>query len=152
MESNFSIRQTLRLARQCTQRDLRDTWTCLTPYTAETLTVSGESMLPAVWLLCLRATSLLPLSLVGAGEDAQTGPLLYRLYVMYLAGLSARRAAEEAAKAGGDAASTVFGPARGRGPDWRQGYGWGLLVDGPLRRAPARYPLRLPQGPLAGWP
>ena len=108
--------------------------------------------LPAVWLVCLRATGLLPLGLVGAGEDAQAGRLLYRLYGMYLAVLSARRAVEEAAKMGGDAASTVFGPTWGRGPDSRQGYGWGQLADGLLRPAPARDPLQLPQGPLAGWP
>ena len=67
--------------------------------------------LPAAWPVCLKATGLLPLALVGAGEDAQVGRLLYRLYGMYLAVLSARRAAEEAARLGGDVASTVFGPA-----------------------------------------
>ena len=89
---------------------------------------------------------------MGAGEDAQAGRLLYRLYGMYLAVLSARCAAEEAARLGGDVASTVFGPARGRGPDSRHGYGWEQLPDGPLLPAPARDPLQLPQGPLAGWP
>ena len=44
LDSNLSIRQTLRLPRQCTQRDLADTRTRLTRYTAETLTVSGGSM------------------------------------------------------------------------------------------------------------
>ena len=44
VESKLSIRQTLRLPPQCTQRDLRDTQTPLTPYTAEKLTVSGRSM------------------------------------------------------------------------------------------------------------
>ena len=44
VESNLSIRPSLRLPRQCTQRDLRDTRTRLTPYTAETLTVSGGSI------------------------------------------------------------------------------------------------------------
>ena len=108
--------------------------------------------LPAAWPVCLKATGLLPLALAGAGEDAQAGQLLYRLYGMYLAVLSARRAAEEAARLGGDVASTVFVPARGGGPDSRQGYGWEQLADGPLRPAPALDPLQLPQGPLAGWP
>ena len=58
----------------------------------------------AAWPVCLRATGLLPLALVGDGEDAQAGRLPYRMYGMYLAGLSARRAAEEAARLGGDAA------------------------------------------------
>ena len=44
LDSNLSIRQTLRLPRHCTQRDLADTRTRLTRYTAETLTVSGGSM------------------------------------------------------------------------------------------------------------
>ena len=44
VESNLSIRQTLRLPRQCTQHNLHDTPTRLTPYTAETLTVSRGSM------------------------------------------------------------------------------------------------------------
>ena len=83
---------------------------------------------------------MLPLALVGEDEDAQAGRLLYRLYGMCLAVLSARRAAEEAVRLGGDAASTVFGPAQGRGPDSRQGYGWEQLADGPLRPAPARDP------------
>ena len=79
------------------------------------------------------------------------GQLLYRLYGMYLAVLLAR-CAMEALRLGGDAASTVFGLARGRGPDSRQGYGWEQLVDGPLRPAPAQEPLQLLQGSLAGWP
>ena len=73
--------------------------------------------LPAGWPACLKATGLLPLNLVGAGEDAQARRLLYRLYSMYLTVLSARRTSEEAVRLGGDAASTVFGPARGQGPD-----------------------------------
>ena len=44
LDSNLSIRQTLRSPRQCTQRDLADTRTRLTRHTAETLTVSGGSM------------------------------------------------------------------------------------------------------------
>ena len=74
------------------------------------------------------------------------------MHAVYLAVLSARRPAEEAARLGGDVASTVFGPARGRGPDLRQGYEWEQLADGPLRPASARDSLQLPQGPLAGWP
>ena len=73
--------------------------------------------LPAAWPVCLRAAGVLPLALVGEGEDAHAGQLLYGLYGRYLALLSARRAAEEAARLGGDAASTVFVPARGRGLD-----------------------------------
>ena len=46
----------------------------------------------------------------------------------------------------------VFGPAWGRGPDSRRGYGGEQLADGPLRPALARDPLQLRQGPLAGWP
>ena len=73
--------------------------------------------LPAAWLVCLRATGLPPLALVGVGEDARAEQLLYLLYGMYLVVLCAHRAAEEAARLGGDAASTVFGPVRGPGPD-----------------------------------
>ena len=108
--------------------------------------------LPAAWPVCLKATGLLRLALVGAGEDAQAGRRLYRLYGMYLAVLWACRAAEEEARLGGGVASTVFGLARGRGPVSRQGYGWEQLADGPLRPAPERDPLQLLQGPLAGWP
>ena len=61
---------------------------------------------------------------------------MYRLYSMYLAVLLARRAAKEVAGLGGDVASTVFGPARGWGPDSRQGYRWEQLADGPLRPDP----------------
>ena len=46
--------------------------------------------LPAAWPVCLRATALLPLALVGESEDTQAGRLLYRLYAMCLAVLSAR--------------------------------------------------------------
>ena len=49
-------------------------------------------------------------------------------------------------------ASTVFGLARGRGPDSRQGYGWVQLAAGPLRPAPARDLPQLAPGPLAGCP
>ena len=89
---------------------------------------------------------------MGEGEEAQAERLLCRLYGMYLAILSACRAVEEAARLGGDTASTVFGPVRGLGPDSRRGYGWEQLADGPLRPIPARDPLQLPHGPLAGWP
>ena len=44
LDSNLSIRQTLRLPRHCTQRDSANTRTQLTRYTAETLTVGGGSM------------------------------------------------------------------------------------------------------------
>ena len=96
--------------------------------------------LHAAWPVCLRATGLLPLTPVGEDEDAQAGRPLYRLYGMYLAVLSARRAAEAAVRLGGDAASTVFGPARGHGLDSRRGYGWEQPADGPLRPTPARDP------------
>ena len=42
-------------------------------------------------------------------------------------------------------------PARGRFADPRRGYGWEQLANGPLRPAPARDPVALPQGPPAGW-
>ena len=51
--------------------------------------------LPAAWPVCLRATGLLPLALVGEGEDAQAERLLYRLFGMHLAVLSTRWAGEE---------------------------------------------------------
>ena len=86
------------------------------------------ALAPAASPVCLRATGLLPLALVGEGEETQFERLPYRLYGMYLAVLSARSAVEEAAVLGGDAASTVFGPAQGRGPDFRRGYGWEHLV------------------------
>ena len=70
--------------------------------------------LPAAWPGL--GTGLLPLALVGEGEDTQAGRLLYWLYGMYLAVLLACHAAAEAARLGGDAASTVFGLARGWGP------------------------------------
>ena len=65
--------------------------------------------------------------------------------------LSAFRAAEEAGRLGGDAASTVFGPARGRGPDSRWGLGWEQPGDGPLRPNLTRDRVQPPQGPLARW-
>ena len=65
--------------------------------------------------VCLRSADLLPLTLAGAGEGAQAERLMYRLCGMYLAVLSARKAAEEAARLNEDAASAVFSPARGRG-------------------------------------
>ena len=77
--------------------------------------------LPAAEPVCLRATSLLPLAVVGEGEEAKAERLLYRRYGIYLAVLFAHRAAEEAVRLAGDAASTVFGPARGQGPDLRRG-------------------------------
>ena len=101
--------------------------------------------------MCLKATGLPPLALVGAGEDAKAGRPPYRRYGMYLAVLSPRHAVEEAARVGGDVASTVFGPARGQGPDSRQGYGWEQLADRPLSPPYRGNPPQLPQGPLAGW-
>ena len=102
--------------------------------------------------MCLKVSGLLPLALVGEGEDVHTERLLYRLYGMYPAALSARRAVQEAARLCGNAASTVFGPARGQGPDSRQGYEWEQPADGPLRPVPTRDPPLLSHGPLAGWP
>ena len=44
--------------------------------------------LPADWPVCPRATGLLPLALVGEGEEAQAEWLLYELCDMYLAVMS----------------------------------------------------------------
>ena len=43
-------------------------------------------------------------------------------------------------------------PSAGSGPGFTQGYMWEQPADGPLRPAPARDPLQLPQGAMAGWP
>ena len=106
----------------------------------------------AAWPMCPRAMGLLPPAPVDEGEDVQAGRLLYSLYGMYLAVPSSRRAAEEAARLGGGAASTVFGPAWGRGSESRQGFWWEQLADGLLRPALARDALQSPQGRLAWWP
>ena len=52
-------------------------------------------VLPAAWLVCLRATGMPPLAMVDEGEEAQAEESPYRRYGMYLAILSARRAVEE---------------------------------------------------------
>ena len=90
--------------------------------------------------MCLTTTGLLPLTLVSEDEGAQQGRLLYVLYGMYLAVLPARQAADEAARLGGDTASTVLGPTRGRAADYGQGYGWEPLAGSPLRPARVRNP------------
>ena len=66
--------------------------------------------LSVAYSVCLRAVGLLPLAMVGEGEQPQAEWLLYELCGMYLAVLPARRAAEGVAQLGGDAASTAFGP------------------------------------------
>ena len=104
--------------------------------------------LPAACPVCLKATGLLPLALVGVGEDTQARRLLYRLYGTYLAVLSARCEAEEAAKLGRDVACTVFGTSRGRGPDSRQGKGREQLADGLL--SPSAGPPAAAAGPAGG--
>ena len=76
---------------------------------------------------------------VGRGRRRSGGAAAVQLYGMYLAVPSARRAAEEAARLGGVAASTVLGPAWGQGLDSRQGYRE-QLADEPLRPAPTQDP------------
>ena len=125
--------------------------TCM-PWVLDEARARPALALSAVWPVCLRAMGVLLLALVGAGEDAQAGRLLYRLYGLYLAVLSACRAAEEATKLRGDAACTAFGLTPGRGLDSWQGYGWGQLADGPPCPTLARDLPQLLQGSLAGWP
>ena len=50
--------------------------------------------LPSVWQVCLHVTGLLPAALVRPKEVDQAGRLMYRLYGMYLAVLSAHLGAE----------------------------------------------------------
>ena len=64
--------------------------------------------LPAAWPVCLRATGVLLLALVCEGEGARAERLLYCPCSMYLAVLSAR-AAKDAVRLNGDAASTAWG-------------------------------------------
>ena len=89
---------------------------------------------------------LLPLALVGQGEDAQVGRLLYRLYGMYLVVLSACRGGETGRRCGLHGVWT----GTGSGPGFAKGVRVGAAGRWPA--APARDPLQLPQGPLVGWP
>ena len=81
--------------------------------------------LPSAWPVCLRATGLLPAALVRPEEVDQAGRLMYRLYGMYLAVLSARMGAEVAARRDAGARPSVFAIARRRPPDARRDYPWG---------------------------
>ena len=108
--------------------------------------------LPSAWPVCLRATGLLPAALVRPEEADQAGRLMYRLYGMYLAVLSARMGAEVAARRDAGAGPSVFAIARRRPPDARRGYPWGQLGAGPHPPAPPAAPLALRAGPPPGWP
>ena len=108
--------------------------------------------LPQAWPVCLRATGLLPAALVQPEGVEQAGRLMYRLYGMYLAVLSARMGAEVAARRDAGAGPSVFAIARRRPPDARRGYPWGQLGAGPHRPAPPAAPLALRAGPPPGWP
>ena len=108
--------------------------------------------LPSAWPVCLRATGLLPAALVRPEEADQAGRLMYRLYGMYLAVLSARMGAEVAARRDAGAGPSVFAIARRRPPDARRGYPWGQLGAVPHPPAPPAAPLALRAGPPPGWP
>ena len=103
--------------------------------------------LPSAWPVCLCATGLLSAVLVRPEEVDQAGRLMYRLYGMYPAVLSAHMGAEVAARRDAGAGSSVFAIARRRPPDARRGYPWGQLGPGP--HPP---PLALRAGPPLGWP
>ena len=68
--------------------------------------------LPSAWLVCVRATGPLPAALVQPEEVDRAGRLMYRLYGMYLAVLSARMGAEVAARRDAGAGPSVFAIAR----------------------------------------
>ena len=64
--------------------------------------------LPLAWLVCVRATGLLPAALVQPEDVDQAGRLMYCLYGMYLALLSARMGAEVAARHDAGAGPSVL--------------------------------------------
>ena len=73
----------------------------------------------------MRSAGLLPLALVADDDALQLlEDLLYRLYGIFLAVLSARKTALDAAQRRGDPRSTAFGPARGRALGARTAYSW----------------------------
>ena len=104
------------------------------------------------WPVCLRATGLLPAALVTPEEVEQAGRLMYRLYGMYLAVLSAPMGVEVAARRGAGGGTSVFAIARRRPPDARRGYPWGQLGASLYPPAPPTAPLALRAGPPPGWP
>ena len=108
--------------------------------------------LAAAWPVCLRATGLLSAALVRPEEVDQAGRLMYRLYGMYLAVLSARMGAEVAARRDAGAGPSVFAIARRCPPNARRGYPWGQLGAGPHPPAPPTALLALRAGPPPGWP
>ena len=116
----------------------------------EAMALPAQALL-AAWPVCLRAIGLLPLALVGEGEDAQVGWLLYRLYGMYLAVLSARPRQRRRLGCGETrpprclARHGVGARIRDRGTGWSS---WRMA----LHSAPAGDPLQLPPGPLVWWP
>ena len=103
--------------------------------------------LPAAWPVYLRVTGLLPATLVRPEVVDQAGRLIYCLYGMYLAVLSARMGAEVAARRDAGAGPSVFAITRRCPPDARRGYPWGQLGAGPHPPAPPTAPLaRRPVG------
>ena len=108
--------------------------------------------LPSAWPVCLRATGLFPAALVQPEDVDQAGRLMYRLYGMYLAVLSARMGAEVAARRDAGAGPSVFAITRRHPPDARRGYPWGQLGAGPHPPTPPTAPMALRAGPPPGWP
>ena len=123
----------------------------LPPVRAEAAHLPAVALLSA-WPVCVRATGLLPAALVRLEEVDQAGQLMYRLYGIYLALLSACMGAEVAARRDTGAGPSVFAIARRRPPDARRGYPWGKLGAGPHPPAPPMVPLALRGGPPPGWP
>ena len=93
---------------------------------------------------CLWATGLLPAALAAQSELDQACQLMYRLYGMYLAVLSACMEAEVATHEDAGAGSSVFTATRGHPPDARRGNPWWQLGERPPPKAP-QAPLLTPR-------